>query len=84
MIEEFSIFERNKVSIEIKLTAIAMYLLSSSLRRITLLLNVGNQLYITGSTYSRMFLTLKEKRKKIVHLKVYPVRNALNAYSFLK
>ena len=41
MIEEFSIFERNKVSIEIKLTAIAMYLLSSSLRRIALLLNVG-------------------------------------------
>ena len=29
------------MSIEIKLTAIAMYLLSSSLRRIALLLNVG-------------------------------------------
>ena len=28
MIEEFSIFERNKVSIEIKLAAIAMYLSS--------------------------------------------------------
>ncbi|MDF2954716.1 MAG: hypothetical protein OD815_000332, partial [Candidatus Alkanophagales archaeon MCA70_species_2] len=39
--KEFNIFERNKVSIEIKLTAIAMYLLSSSLRRIALLLDVG-------------------------------------------
>ncbi|MHC1567967.1 MAG: hypothetical protein ACXQTD_09830 [Candidatus Syntropharchaeia archaeon] len=36
MIEEFSIFERKKVSIGIKLTAIAMYLLSLSLNRFTL------------------------------------------------
>ncbi|MDF2958072.1 hypothetical protein [Candidatus Alkanophaga liquidiphilum] len=41
LLKEFNIFERNKVSIEIKLTAIAMYLLSSSLRRIALLLDVG-------------------------------------------
>ncbi|MHC1566405.1 MAG: hypothetical protein ACXQTD_01380 [Candidatus Syntropharchaeia archaeon] len=40
MIEEFSIFG-NKVPLEIKLTAIAMYILSSSFRRIALLLNVG-------------------------------------------
>ncbi|MHC1585181.1 MAG: hypothetical protein ACXQS7_02815 [Candidatus Syntropharchaeia archaeon] len=41
LLKEFEIFERNKISLEIKLSAIAMYLLSSSLRRIALLLNVG-------------------------------------------
>ena len=41
LLKEFDIFERNKVSIEIKLAAIAMYILSSSIRRIALLLNVG-------------------------------------------
>ena len=40
MIEKFSIFG-NKVPLEIKLTAIAMYILSSSFRRISLILNVG-------------------------------------------
>ena len=34
MLERFDIFERNRISLEIKLTAIAMYLLSSSFRRI--------------------------------------------------
>jgi len=33
LLKEFEIVERNKVSLEIKLAAIAMYLLSSSLRR---------------------------------------------------
>ena len=41
LLKEFDIFERNKISLEIKLAAIAMYLLSSSFRRIALLLNVG-------------------------------------------
>ncbi|MHC1567906.1 MAG: hypothetical protein ACXQT5_04585 [Candidatus Syntropharchaeia archaeon] len=41
LLKEFEIFERNKISLEIKLSAIAMYLLSSSFRRIALLLNVG-------------------------------------------
>jgi len=41
LLKEFNIFERNRISLEIKLTAIAMYLLSSSFRRIALLLNVG-------------------------------------------
>ncbi|WP_456329217.1 hypothetical protein [Archaeoglobus sp.] len=41
LLKEFEIFERNKISLEIKLAAIAMYLLSSSYRRIALLLNVG-------------------------------------------
>jgi len=118
MIEEFSIFERNKVSIEIKLTAIAMYLLSSSLRRIALLLNVGKstvhywidrfkdvldserkeevkKLVIARIAVDEtilkyngrkcyLFAALDVERKKIVHLKVYPARNALTAYSFLK
>ena len=118
MIEEFSIFERNKVSIEIKLTAIAMYLLSSSLRRIALLLNVGKstvhywidrfkdvldserkeevkKLVITRIAVDEtilkyngrkcyLFAALDVERNKIVHLKVYPARNALTAYSFLK
>jgi len=42
MLEGFNIFERNKVPLEVKLTAIAMYILSSSFRRIALLLT-GNQ-----------------------------------------
>ena len=37
LLKEFDIFERNKVSLEIKLTEIAMYLLSSSFGRIALL-----------------------------------------------
>ena len=41
LLKEFDIFERNEVSIEIKLAAIAMYILSSSIRRIALLMNVG-------------------------------------------
>ena len=41
LLKEFDIFERNKISLEIKLAAIAMYLLSSSFRKIALLLNVG-------------------------------------------
>ena len=41
LLKGFDIFERNKISLEIKLAAIAMYLLSSSFRRIALLLNVG-------------------------------------------
>ena len=31
LLKEFDIFERNKISLEIKLAAIAMYLLSSTL-----------------------------------------------------
>ncbi len=41
LLKEFDIFERNKISLEIKLAAIAVYLLSSSFRKIALLLNVG-------------------------------------------
>mgnify|MGYP000468682978 CR=1 FL=1 len=41
ILKEFDIFERNRVPLEIKFAAIAMYLLSSSFRRIALLLNVG-------------------------------------------
>ncbi|RLI86963.1 MAG: hypothetical protein DRO98_04710 [Archaeoglobales archaeon] len=41
LLKGFDIFERNNISLEIKLAAIAMYLLSSSFRRIALLLNVG-------------------------------------------
>lgn len=41
LLKEFCIFERNKIPLEIKLTAIAIYLLSSSVRRIALLFNIG-------------------------------------------
>jgi len=41
LLKQFNLFERNKIPLEIKLTAIAMYILSSSLRRIATLLNVG-------------------------------------------
>ncbi|MHC1567268.1 MAG: hypothetical protein ACXQTD_06050 [Candidatus Syntropharchaeia archaeon] len=61
MIEEFSIFERNKVPLEIKLTAIAMYLLSSSLRRIALLLNVGKSTVHYWIDRFKDVLILKEK-----------------------
>lgn len=95
-----------------------MYLLSSSFRRIALLLNVGKstvhywiekfkdvlesegekevkRLVIarlavdeTVLKYNGMkcylFAALDVERNKIIHLKVYPARNALTAYSFLK
>ncbi|MHC1587988.1 MAG: hypothetical protein ACXQTX_05970 [Candidatus Syntropharchaeia archaeon] len=35
-------------------------------------------------TENAIFLHLYVERNKIVHLKVYPARNALTAYSFLK
>ena len=115
LLKEFDIFERNKISLEIKLAAIAMYLLSSSFRRIALLLNVGKstvhywiekfkdvleserrekvkKLVIavdeTILKYNRkkcyFFAALDVERNKIIHLKVYPARNALIACSFLK
>ena len=118
LLKEFNIFERNKVSIEIKVAAIAMYLLSSSLRRIALLLNVGKstvhywidrfkdvldsktKVEVKKLAIARiavdetilkyngrkcyLFAALDVERNKIVHLKVYPARNALTAYSFLK
>jgi len=118
LLKEFDIFERNKVPLEIKLTAIAMYLLSSSVRRIALLFNVGKstvhywiekfkdtlefnskekirRLAITRIAVDEtvlkfngkkcyLFAALDVERNKIVHLKVYPARNALVAYSFLK
>ena len=118
LLKEFEIFERNKVSLEIKLATIAMYLLSSSLRRIALLLNVGKstvhywiekfkdslesegkkevkRLVIarvavdeTVLKYNGMkcylFAAMDVERNKVIHLKVYPTRNALTAYSFLK
>ena len=118
LLKEFDIFERNKVSIEIKLAAIAMYILSSSIRRIALLLNVGKSTVhywidrfkdvlnserrekVSKLVISRiavdetilkyngkkcyLFAALDVERNKIIHLKVYPARNALTAYSFLK
>jgi len=118
MIEEFSIFERNKVPLEIKLAAIAMYIFSSSFRRISLILNVGkssvhywvekfkNNLDYNGKEKVKklaiarlavdetilkyngkkcyLFAALDVERNKLIHLKVYPIRNALTAYSFLK
>jgi len=118
LLKEFEIFERNKVSIEIKLAAIAMYLLSSSYRRIALLLNVGKSTVhywidrfkdvldserkeeVKKLAISRiavdetilkyngkkcyLFAALDVERNKVIHLKVYPTRNALTAYSFLK
>ena len=41
LLKEFDIFERDKIPLETKFLAIAMYLLSSSVRRIALLFNVG-------------------------------------------
>jgi len=118
MLKEFDIFERNKIPLEIKLAAIAMYLLSSSVRRIALLFNVGKstvhywierfkdvlesekkekveKLVIARIAVDEtvlkyngrkcyLFAALDVKRNKIVHLKVYPARNALAAYSFLR
>ncbi len=118
LLKEFEIFERNRISLEIKLAAIAMYLLSSSFRRIALLLNVGKstvhywidrfkdvldserkeevkRLVIarvavdeTVLKYNGMkcylFAALDVERNKVIHLKVYPTRNALTAYSFLR
>ena len=103
---------------EIKLTAIAMYILSSSFRRIALLLKVGKstvhywvekfkealesngkekvkKLVIARIAVDEtvlkyngkkcyLFAALDVERNKIIHLKVYPARNALTAYSFLK
>jgi len=117
LLKEFDIFERNRVSLEIKLAAIAMYILSSSIRRIALLLNVGKstvhywierfkdvlefekekikKLVIARIAVDEtilkfngkrcyLFAALDVEKNKIVHLKVYPARNALAAYSFLK
>ena len=115
LLKDFEIFER---SLEIKLAAIAMYLLSSSFRRIALLLNVGKstvhywierfkdaleserrkeagKLVIarvavdeTALKYNGMkcylFAAMDVERNKVIHLKVYPTRNALTAYSFLR
>ena len=53
LLKGFDIFERNKISLEIKLAAIAMYLLSSALE---------NQVFITGLINSRMHSSLKEKK----------------------
>ncbi|MHC1566550.1 MAG: hypothetical protein ACXQTD_02170 [Candidatus Syntropharchaeia archaeon] len=50
---------------EIKLAAIAMYLLSSSLRRIALLLNVGKSTVHYWIDRFKDVLTVKEKRKKL-------------------
>ena len=114
----FNIFERNKISLKVKLTAIAMYLLSSSFRRIALLLNVGKSSvhYWIEKFKDVLESESKEKVKKLViaraaidetvlkyngkkcylfaaldvegiisiHLKVYPARNSLVAYLFLK
>ena len=103
---------------EIKLAAIAMYILSSSFRRVTLLLNVGKSsvhywverfkdaldyngkekvkklaiarlavdetiLKYNGKKCS-LFAALDVEKNKLINLKVYPARNALTAYSFLK
>jgi len=102
--------------LEIKLAAVAMYLLSSSFRRIALLLNVGKSTVhywvdrfkdaLECSSKEKMrkpviariavdetvlkyngrkcylFAALDIERNKIIHLKVYPARNALTAYSF--
>ncbi|AEA47780.1 DDE-type integrase/transposase/recombinase [Archaeoglobus veneficus] len=118
ILESFKIFERNKVSLEIKLIAIAMYIVSSSVRRIALLFNVGKstvhywiekfkdvlefnekekvkELVIARIAVDEtilkyngkkcyLFAALDVERNKIVHLKVYPARNALAAYSFLR
>ncbi len=116
LLKEFDIFERNKIPLETKLLAIAMYLLSSSVRRIALLFNVGKstvhywierfkdvlefekekikKLVIARIAVDEtieyngkkcyLFAALDVERNKIVHLKVYPARNALVAYSFLK
>jgi len=45
LLKQFNLFKRNKIPLEIKLTAIAMHILSSSLRRIATLLNVGKSTY---------------------------------------
>ena len=68
LLKEFEIFERNKVSLEIKLTAIAMYLLSSSLRRMALLLNVGKSTvhYWVDRFKDALEYSSKEKVKKLV------------------
>ena len=115
LLKEFDIFERNKISLEIKLAAIVMYLLSSSFRRIALLLNVGKStvhywiekfkdaleserrekvkklVIAVDETILKyngkkcyLFAALDVERNKIIHLKVYPARNALIARSFLK
>ena len=41
ILKGFNIFERNKVSLEIKLVAVAIYLLSSSFRRIASLRKIN-------------------------------------------
>ena len=118
LLKEFDIFERNRISLEIKLAAIAMYLLSSSVRRIALLLSVGKstvhywidkfkdvlesekkekvkklviaRLAVDESILKYngrkcyLFAALDLERNVIVHLRVYPARNDLVAYSFLK
>ncbi|HIP25800.1 MAG TPA: IS6 family transposase [Archaeoglobus profundus] len=111
LLKEFDIFERDKIPLETKFLAIVMYLLSSSVRRIALLFNVGKStvhywiekfkdtLEFNKEKVKRMIIArlavdetvLKYNGKKcyfernrILHLKVYPARNALAAYSFLR
>ncbi len=68
ILEKFNIFERNKVSLEIKLTAIATYLLSSSVRRIALLLKVGKSTvhYWIEKFKDVLEFSEKEKIRKLV------------------
>jgi len=68
MLERFDIFERNKISLKTKLTAIAMYLVSSSFRKIALLLNVGKSTvhYWIDKFKDVLESNGKEKVKKLV------------------
>ena len=68
LLKEFDLFERNKISLEIKLAAIAMYLLSSSFRRIALLLKVGKSTvhYWIERFKDALESNGKEKVKKLV------------------
>jgi len=66
MIEEFNIFERNKVPLEIKLAAIAMYIFSSSFRRISLILNIGkSSVHCCEKSKNNLDYNDKEKVKKL-------------------
>jgi transposase-like protein len=68
IIEEFNIFERNKVPTEIKLAAIAMYILSSSFRRIALILNVGKSSvhYWVERFKDKLEYSCQERVKKLI------------------
>jgi putative transposase len=80
ILKEFNIFERNRIPLEIKLVAIAIYLLSSSVRRIALLFNVGKSTVHYWIEKFKDVLEFNEKEKvgKLVIARIAVDETVLN------